>query len=171
MKTTKVSKKSTGQDSLPLHPSSGSHRLLAGMFDLAVLILGAVIIMVPSLIVFITAMVKPSFSWTIAVYIIMFLTGALVTLYDLAYRIVIPYFFKGQTLGLRFYRMRTYLDNGGEIRLRNLLIKSLTIFFLVILSLGLYYLVETVALFVSPSHRGFADVVSGTMVSDADEDE
>jgi hypothetical protein len=42
---------------------------------------------------------------------------------------------------------------------------------LVILSLGLYYLVEAIALFVSPSHRGFADVVSGTLVSDTDEDD
>jgi uncharacterized RDD family membrane protein YckC len=144
---------------------------MAGMFDLSVLILGSIIIMVPSLIVFIAAMRQPSLSRTIAVYILMFLTGGLVALYDLGYRVAVPYFYKGQSLGLRFYRMRIYEENGGEIRFRNLLIKALTIFFLVILSFGLYYLVEAIALFVSPSHRGFADVVSGTIVSDTDEDE
>jgi len=144
---------------------------MAGMFDLSVLILGSVIIMVPSLIVFISAMRQPSISRTIAVYLVMFLTGALVALYDLGYRVVVPYFYKGQSLGLRFFRMRIYQENGGELCFRNLLIKALTIFFLVILSLGLYYLVEAIALFASPSHRGFADVVSGTMVSDTGEDE
>jgi|GEM_PF-3472948 len=160
-----------GQTCLSLTPSSGGHRLMAGMFDLSILILGSVIIMVPSLVVFILAMHHPSVSRTVAVYIIMFLTGALVALYDLGYRVAVPYFYKGQSLGLRFYRMRIYQDNGGEIRFRNLLLKSLTIFFLVILSLGLYYLVEVIALFVSPSHRSFADVVSGTIVSDTGEDD
>jgi uncharacterized RDD family membrane protein YckC len=171
METAKVKKSSTGQEPLALAPSSGGHRLMAGMFDLSVLILGSVIIMVPSLIVFISAMRQPSVSRTIAVYLIMFLTGGLVALYDLAYRVAVPYFYKGQSLGLRFYRMRIYQENGSEVRFRNLLLKALTIFFLVILSLGLYYLVEAIALFVSPSHRGFADVVSGTMVSDTGEDE
>jgi len=167
----KVRKTSTGQIPLSLTPSSGGHRLMAGMFDLSVLILGSVIIMVPSLIVFISAMRQPSMSRTIAVYVIMFLTGSLAALYDVAYRVVVPYFFHGQSLGLRFFRMRLYQENGSEVRLRNLLVKALTIFFLVILSLGLYYLVEAIALFVSPSHRGFADVVSGTLVSDTDEDD
>jgi uncharacterized RDD family membrane protein YckC len=171
MEKTRVKKTSTGQECLPLTPSSGGRRLMAGMFDLSVLILGSIIIMVPSLIVFIAAMRQPSLSRTIAVYILMFLTGGLVALYDLGYRVAVPYFYKGQSLGLRFYRMRIYEENGGEIRFRNLLIKALTIFFLVILSFGLYYLVEAIALFVSPSHRGFADVVSGTIVSDTDEDE
>lgn len=144
---------------------------MAGMFDLSVLILGSVIIMVPSLLVFIDAMRRPSTSRTIAVYVIMFLTGALVAIYDLTYRIAVPYFYHGQSLGQKFFRMRLYQDDGGEVRFRSLLIKALTIFFLVIFSLGLYYFVEAIALFVSPSHRGFADVVSSTIVSDTDEDE
>jgi uncharacterized RDD family membrane protein YckC len=171
MENAKVRKTSTGQDFVSLTPSSGGHRLMAGMFDLSVLILGSVIIMVPSLLVFIDAMRRPSTSRTIAVYVIMFLTGALVAIYDLTYRIAVPYFYHGQSLGQKFFRMRLYQDDGGEVRFRSLLIKALTIFFLVIFSLGLYYFVEAIALFVSPSHRGFADVVSSTIVSDTDEDE
>jgi uncharacterized RDD family membrane protein YckC len=171
MENAKVRKSSTGQEPLNLTPSSGGHRVMAGMFDLSVLILGSVIIMVPSLIVFISAMRHPSTSRTIAVYLIMFLTGGLVALYDIAYRVAVPYFYNGQSLGLRFFRMRFYQADGSQVRFRSLLIKALTIFFLVIFSLGLYYLVEAIALFVSPSHRGFSDVVSDTIVSDTGEDE
>jgi hypothetical protein len=48
--------------------------------------------------VFIAAMRHPSTSRTIAVYVIMFLTGALVAMYDLAYRVAVPYFYHGQSL-------------------------------------------------------------------------
>jgi uncharacterized RDD family membrane protein YckC len=171
MEKSKVRKTSIGQAALNLTPSNGGHRFMAGMFDLSVLILGSVIIMVPSLIVFIGAMREPSVSRTVALYVLMFLTGSLVAIYDVAYRVVVPYFFSGQSLGLKFFRMRIYQEDGSQVKLRSLLLKALTIFFLVIFSLGLYYLVEAIALSVSPSHRGFADVVSGTLVSDTDEDE
>jgi hypothetical protein len=90
----KVRKTSTARSPY-LTPSNGGHRFMAGMFDLSVLILGSVIIMVPSLIVFIGAMRQPSISRTIALYVMMFLTGSLVAIYDVAYRVVVPYFFRG----------------------------------------------------------------------------
>jgi predicted alpha/beta hydrolase len=171
MENAKVRKTSTGQDFVSLTPSSGGHRLMAGMFDLSVLILGSVIIMVPSLLVFIAAMRHPSTSRTIAVYVIMFLTGLWWRCTTWPIGLPSRISTTGNRLGQRFYRMRLYQDDGGEVRFRSLLIKALTIFFLVIFSLGLYYFVEAIALFVSPSHRGFADVVSSTIVSDTDEDE
>jgi hypothetical protein len=112
------------------------------------------------LIVFIAAMRHPSTSRTIAVYVIMFLTGLWWRCTTWPIGLPSRISTTGNRLGQRFYRMRLYQENGGEVRFRSLLIKALTIFFLVIFSLGLYYLVEAIALFVSPSHRGFADVVS-----------
>lgn len=142
---------------------------MAGMFDLAVLILGSVIILLPSLLVFIGAMRGVSPTRTLAVYIVMFVTGGMVAIFDLIYRLAVPYFLNGQTLGLRFFRMRIVNEDGSEANLKSLLVKALTILFLVLFTFGLYYLVEAIAVFVSPSHRSFGDVISKTLVVDYDE--
>lgn len=151
--------------------ASGAHRLFAGMFDLSILILGSVIIMLPSLLVFIDAMKRPSGGRTSAVYLAMFLTGGLVALYDFLYRVAIPYFNHGESLGLRFFRLRMEEENGTEISLQSLLVKALLIFFLVLFTLGLYYLVEAMVLFLSENHRSFADTVSQTIVVEEDDEE
>jgi membrane protein CcdC involved in cytochrome C biogenesis len=168
---TKNGTRSPRRQEIVRKPSSGIHRVLAGMFDLSVLILGAIIIMLPSLIVFLEAMKNPSTSRTIAVYIIMFLTGGLVAVYDIAYRVAVPYFYHGQTLGLRFFRLRYYTEPSQEVGVKNLLLKALTIFFLAVFTLGLYYLIEAICFFYSHDQRGFSDVASGIYVYDVDEEE
>lgn len=169
MNSVRTYSKAKKADSQPL--ASGAHRLFAGMFDLSVLILGSVIIMVPSLLVFIDAMKRPSGERTSAVYLIMFLTGGLVALYDLLYRVAIPFFSHGESLGLRFFKLRMEEENGTQISLQSLLVKALLIFFLVLFTLGLYYLVEALVLLLSKNHRCFADTVSQTIVVEEDDEE
>lgn len=156
-------------DSIPL--SRGSRRFVAGMFDLSVLILGSVIIMLPSLLVFIDAMKRPDGSATLSLYFVMFLTGGVVAVFDIVYRVAVPYFLDGQSLGMRFFRMRMLAENGGVVSIKSLLVKALVIFFLVIFTFGLYYFVEAVALFASTNHRSFADTLSQTVVVDLADDE
>jgi uncharacterized RDD family membrane protein YckC len=169
MNSVRTFAKSKKMESQPL--ASGTSRFLAGMFDLSVLILGSVIIMVPSLLVFIDAMKHPSGERTSAVYLIMFLTGGLVALYDLLYRVAIPYFSHGESRGLRFLKLRMDEEYGTEIRLQSLLVKALLIFFLVLFTLGLYYLVEALVLFLNKNHRSFADTISQTIVVEEDDEE
>jgi uncharacterized RDD family membrane protein YckC len=154
------------------HPvlSAARHRCIAGLFDLSILILGSVLIMLPSLFVFIGAVRNPSDSRTVAVFLAMFLTGALVGVFDLAYRVGVPYYYGGQTLGYRFFKMRILAENGSAVSLKSLVIRSLSIFFLVIFTLGLYYVVEAIALACSDTHRGFADTLSQTIVVDIPDD-
>jgi uncharacterized RDD family membrane protein YckC len=151
--------------------SCPSHRLLAGLFDISVLILGTVIIVVPSLLVFISAITRPSPSRTIAVYVVMFFTGAIVAAFDILYRIAVPYFYKGETLGLRFYKMRLFMENGSEITLKALLQRALATFFLVVLTLGLYYLIEACVVTLGDTHRSFVDTITSTIVVDIDDEE
>ncbi len=151
--------------------SRPSHRFMAGLFDFSILILGSVIIVVPSLLVFIAAITRPSPSRTIAVYVVMFLTGALVATFDILYRIAVPYFYKGETLGLRFYKMRIDMENGGQVTLKALLQRALATFFLVILTLGLYYFVEACTVALGDTHRSFVDTMTDTIVVDTDDEE
>lgn len=154
--------------SLPL--AKANHRVVAGMFDLAVLMLGSVIIMLPSLLVFIESVNHPSPSRSLAVFLVMFLTGALVAVFDLAYRVMLPYFFDGQTLGYRFFRLRLLSEDGGKISLQQLLARSVVIFFVAVFTVGLYYVVEALTLLLSSTHRSFADTISQTLIVDCPED-
>jgi uncharacterized RDD family membrane protein YckC len=154
------------------HPlSRPSHRFMAALFDLSVLILGSVVIVVPSLLVFIASLTRPSLSRTIAVYLVMFVTGTLVATFDILYRIAVPYFYKGETLGLRFYRMRLYMEDGSQVTLKALLQRALATFFLVILTLGLYYFVEACAVSLGGTHRSFVDTITDTVIVDTDDEE
>jgi uncharacterized RDD family membrane protein YckC len=144
---------------------------MAALFDVSILILGSVVIIVPSLLVFIAALTRPSFSRTIAVYLVMFLTGALVATFDILYRVAVPYFYRGETLGLRFYKMRLYMEDGSQITLKALLQRALATFFLAILTLGLYYFVEACAVSLGGTHRSFVDTITDTIVVDTDDEE
>lgn len=154
------------------HPvlSAARHRYIAGLFDLSILILGSILITLPALFVFVGAIRHPSDSRMIAVFIVMFLTGSLVAVFDLAYRVGVPYYYGGQTLGYRFFKMRILAENGSAVSLKSLVVRSLSIFFLVIFTLGLYYVVEAIALACSDTHRGFADTLSQTIVVDIPDD-
>ncbi|MCH3909906.1 MAG: RDD family protein [Bacilli bacterium] len=167
---TNAQAKSRGEAKVPSFPlSKPRHRIVAGMFDIAILILGSIIIMIPSIIVFIGAMHNPSDWRTFSVYLVMFLTGAVVASFSLAYRVGVPHFYQGQTLGLRFFKMKMLKENGDEVGVKEVLVKSVSIFFLVIFTLGLYYLVEALALCLSKNKRSFADTVSKTIVVDVDD--
>lgn len=157
---------STGVLKNDLPYSSSGHRVISSLFDLSFLILGTVVIMIPSLLVFVSAMKGPSASKTGAVYLVMFFTGALVAVFDIVYRVAFPYFFKGETLGGRFFKMRLLDESGSEITLKSLLIRALVSLFLVIFTFGFYYVIETVSVLVSVSHRSFVDVISHSVVVD-----
>jgi uncharacterized RDD family membrane protein YckC len=143
---------------------------MVGMFDLSVLLLGSAIIMVPSILVFIDAMTRPSPWRTAAVYLIMFLTGAVVALFDISYRVAVPYFYHGQTLGMRFFRSRMLKEDGTEVPLKSLLVRAIVSFFSVVFTLGLYYFVEAIAFLASVNHHSFTDTVSQTIVVDSDDE-
>jgi uncharacterized RDD family membrane protein YckC len=153
-----------------LKMASSSHRLMAGLFDFAVLLLASVIICIPAILVLVDALTMPSKDHTYALTLIMFLTGGFVSLADMAYKVAIPYFNHGQTLGLRFFKLQMLSEEGEEVSLKFLLVRAFSSLFLTISTLGLYYLVEVYSLFASPSHRDFADTISKTIVVELDDE-
>lgn len=149
--------------------SEPSRRFLAGLFDFSVLVLIDVIILVPGLLVFVSSLIRPSLWQTITVYVVMFVSGALFAAVDITYRVAIPYFYGGETLGYRFYRMRIYMENGSSATLKAILLRALAGFFLALLTFGLYYLVELCAIALGSTKRTFVDVVTQTIVADDDD--
>lgn len=155
-----------GRESEPM--ARPIYRLMGSFFDLSLILLGSAIILFPSILVFASALVHPSPNRTLAVYLVVLLSGGLVSIYDIAYRVLVPFFYGGATIGLHFYHLRIDLENGSLVTLKALLIRALVTFFLAIFSLGLYYLVEAYAIGGGSTHRSFVDVVSQTVVIDLD---
>jgi len=122
--------------------------------------------MIPFIIVFVGSLVSPSSAKTVSLSIVGFLTGGIIALFDIAYRVAIPYFWHGKTLGLRFFGMRMLREDGAEVTLKELLIRAFSAIFLAFSTLGIYYIVEIVSFFLSTSHRDFSDTISKTIVID-----
>jgi uncharacterized RDD family membrane protein YckC len=158
----KMKKKET--DSLAL--TSPSHRIIAAMFDLAIIILFSLVFLIPSIAVYVNALLEPN-AWTLtATYIVAVLSGGVIALLILLYEVVLPLYWKGQTLGMRFFKMKYVREEGGELSIAPLLISSVTALSLALLTFGLYFLVELFAIAGSDHHRSFADTVSRVYVVD-----
>ncbi|MFA9263138.1 MAG: RDD family protein [Undibacterium sp.] len=103
--------------------------------------------------------------WSVtALYFLVFLTGGLVATAVVAYEVALPYLWKGQTLGMRFFRLRQVGENRGSLTLKALLVKALASLFLFLTTFGLYYLLEALILRAGKDHRSFADIISRTDV-------
>lgn len=148
--------------------ASPSHKIVAALFDLAVMILASIILLLPALAVFIHALAEPSAWRTFSVFLSMFASGAVIAIVVIAYFLFLPYVSHGQTLGLRFFRMRLVNEEGKNVSFKSLLVRSMTSFLLFIFTCGLYAVMEFFIIICSDSHRSFIDVLSGTYTIDID---
>jgi uncharacterized RDD family membrane protein YckC len=139
------------------------------MFDLAILIMLSLIFLIPSIAVYVNSLLEPNPWTTSATYIVAILSGGLIALVILLYDVVLPLYWKGQTLGMRFFKMKYVRDEGGEANLASLLVSSIVALSLALLTFGLYFLVELFAIAGSDHHRSFADTVSRVYVVDTED--
>jgi uncharacterized RDD family membrane protein YckC len=151
--------------------ASSPHRLVAGFIDLLSILLVSCLLLLPAIFVAIDSSNNPSPERSWALLLIGILSGGLISLWEVAYRVLIPYFQHGQTFGMRLLKMKMLSENGDEPSLKQLLARGLSQIFLVIFSLGIYYLAELFALLISTSTSDYADVISETIVVETDYEE
>jgi len=163
-KKNKVNESPTG-----LHLSTSPlRRVVAAFFDLVIIVAGSMVLMVPAILVYTEAIIGPT-SWrTTALWIATSVTGALIVILDIVFRVVFLYKNHGQTVGYRYLNIQLVSENGDELKLEQILVHSITIVFLSVLTFGIYYIVELISFFITSSHRGFVDIVSHTIVTDAE---
>lgn len=147
-----------------------STRLLSALFDIVVCLAFSLFIMLWAIISFINAMIDKSPANISAMFIACFSSGALVILFALIYMVVLPAFWKGQTLGKRFFRIKLVRADGNNVDLKTLLVREITRLVLLVISLGASAIGDIFALCLSKSHRSFCDVISSTYVINVNEE-
>lgn len=151
--------------------ASSPHRLVAGAIDFLSIVFISCLLLLPAIFVAIDSAHNPSPERSWALLLVGILSGGLISLWEIAYRVLIPYFQHGQTFGMRLLKMKILSENGEEPSLKQLLTRGLSQIFLVIFSLGIYYFAEMFALLISPSTTDYADVISETIVVEVDLEE
>ncbi len=146
-------------------------RIVIGLVDLGFTAIGYLVLSIPALLVLFQAITIEGVSTTISVYVIACLTGALCVLFDIFFRVFIPLKFGGRTLGSAFFGAKIVSFDGEEPSLPSLLIRAVVLVFLVLFSVGFYYVAEALCLLFSKGHYDFTDMISGTYVADMDKKE
>ncbi len=141
-------------------------RMVIALVDLGFVSLGYLIISIPALLVLFQAIrIEGPYS-IFSTYLISAITGAACVLFDIVYRVLIPLRFQGRTLGSAFFGSRIVTTEGEDPALLPLLLRAVALVFMVLFTVGLYYVAEAICLYLSKRHIDMTDVVSGTVMSD-----
>ncbi len=144
------------------------HRIFANIFDLVVIVAIALLLTFRSLISLITAIINPTSIDSLALYLSAFGSGALAFMAVIAYFIVLPIFWNGQTLGKRFFKIRIIKNDGSDIDFKTIFLREMIRVLLFILTFGVSAFADTMVLLFSKQRVGFYDYVAATQVIDID---
>ena len=144
------------------------HRIFANIFDLVVIVAIALLLTFRSLISLITALINPTSLDSLALYLSAFGSGALAFMAVIAYFIVLPIFWNGQTLGKRFFKIRIIKNDGSDIDFKTIFLREMIRVLLFILTFGVSAFADTMVLLFSKQRIGFYDYVAATQVIDID---
>jgi uncharacterized RDD family membrane protein YckC len=144
------------------------HRIFANIFDLVVIVAIALLLTFRSLISLITAIINPTSIDSLALYLSAFGSGALAFMAVIAYFIVLPIFWNGQTLGKRFFKIRIIKNDGSDIDFKTIFLREMIRVLLFILTFGVSAFADTMVLLFSKQRIGFYDYVAATQVIDID---
>lgn len=144
------------------------HRIFANIFDLVVIVAIALLLTFRSLISLITALINPTSLDSLALYLSAFGSGALAFMAVIAYFIVLPIFWNGQTLGKRFFKIRIIKNDGSDIDFKTIFLREMIRVLLFILTFSVSAFADTMVLLFSKQRIGFYDYVAATQVIDID---
>ena len=144
------------------------HRIFANIFDLVVIVAIALLLTFRSLISLITALINPTSLDSLALFLSAFGSGALAFMAVIAYFIVLPIFWNGQTLGKRFFKIRIIKNDGSDIDFKTIFLREMIRVLLFILTFGVSAFADTMVLLFSKQRIGFYDYVAATQVIDID---
>lgn len=153
----------------PYVMSKTLRRVLASVFDIAIMLLVLVICAIPALIATLIYFEAPKASNIPSLIFFYFLSGALFASLYFAYHIAIPTFFKGQTWGQKMFRIGYKKRKGGNPDTSSYVIRSISSLLLFLLSLGLSPFIDWIVMGVGKTKRSFLDVVSDLAIVDYDE--
>ena len=142
------------------------HRIFANIFDIVVIAAATLLLTFRSLISLIMALIEPTSLDSLALYLSAFGAGALAIITIIAYFIVLPIFWNGQTLGKRFFKIKIIKNYGSDIDFKTIFLREMIRTLLFILTFGVSAFADTMVLLFSKQRIVFYDYVASTQVID-----
>lgn len=148
------------------------HRILAALFDFALCYALVLLTMLRPILLLIHTVNSGSSSDIFRLTMSLLLFGGLSFIVVVLYYIAIPSILKGQTLGMKFFRIRIVKDNGDKVDFGTLFVREFfgNILFAVT-TLGFSIISSFCTLVGRDDRRTFTDILSGTTIIDCDEEE
>ena len=146
---------------------SSIRRILAATLDFLLVGSFSAICLTPAIICFVYLLNDTSFLNVLAVAISSFIGGVLTVILIIAYSVVLPTNWHGQTLGKRFFNMKTTKIGGGEVDYKSMFSRVILRVFIVFTTFGLSLIVDLITLIASKDHLTFYDILASTIVVDS----
>lgn len=142
------------------------HRIIAGFIDILIIYLTDLISFIPLILILCYSNQYNSVGKLCTVAFIGIFTGIMCSLTSLLYRAFIPQHNHDQTIGMRIMKMKYLNENGDKLSRKRLYYRAISIVFLTITTVGLYYLIEVFCLSLSTNKNSIADQLSKTIIID-----
>ncbi len=142
--------------------ASPLRRILAFILDFLFVASFSALCLTPATICFINLMNEANLLNMISTAITFFVGGALCILLSFAYFVILPANWYGQTLGRRFFLVRICKANGKNVDYKDMIIRIILRFFIVLLTFGLSIIVDLITLIFSKEHLTFYDILAST---------
>ncbi len=139
-------------------------RILAYIFDDIICFVLASIFLLMPIISLVSASIEKTEVNVIALFFSSVLGGAGIIIVFILYFIALPTYWKGQTLGKRFFHIKIVTVNGDILLAKTIFIRELSRIFLFVLTFGLSSVTSLITLCITKKHICFHEVLSGTKV-------
>lgn len=140
-------------------------RIFALLFDMAIVYAISLLVMFRPIVAMIDAFLSRTNGNIFSLFLSAMLAGGIVMIVMIIYFLVLPVYWKGQTIGKRFFKIRVVKTDGGDVTFQTLFLREVIgRILIVIMSFGLSSLADVATLLISESHKTFHDTLAFTKV-------
>lgn len=144
-------------------------RVFATLFDWAIAYAFGLALSFQSILAFVEAVNDSTPANIATAFLNAAITGSIVIIFIIIYFIVLPVYWKGQTVGKRFFKIRIVKSDGRPADFQTMFIREVFGIILVgLLSLGTSVIAECFTMGLSDSHQSFHDILAATQVVDVE---
>lgn len=148
------------------------HRVMSSLLDFGI-ILSVFVVLTIGKLPFIISMLTTSEHIVTTKFIVdVFRYAVIFTIIMLIYYIVIPFFFNGQTIGKKIFKLKILREDEGKLDYRTMFYREgIGRIFLNFASLGITIIVSTIIMIIREDNKDLADILAKTKVIDLYESE
>lgn len=140
------------------------NRFFAALVDFFILFAVVLVMMIPSIVSFINALVYSNPQSITALYVSSFVAGALSLLFIAFYLIFLPIVWHGQTLGKRYFNLQIVKTDDSPVDFKCMFIRTFCFLLIIILTFGAALLTEILNVGAAKKITSVFDILASTKV-------